>query len=226
MPDEFLANPSLSLYPSFVMHPAATPSDVRRLEELWAGDFGDAYVERNRDAGGGHERFWDGFCRKFPAQRALEVGCNIGTNLLHLSAHVPQRHLYGIDVNAKSLAILRERLPEANAILAPARELPFRDGFFDLVFTVGVLIHQPEENLADVMAEVVRCSSRYVLCMEYSAERTTEVPYRGQEGALFKRDYGRLYREYFPGLVLRDQSFLSRDEGWDDVTYWVFEKTA
>ena len=52
-----------------------------------------------------------------------------------------------------------------------------------------------------------------------------EVPYRGQEGALFKRDYGGLFLELFPELELRGQGFLGKDQGWDDVTWWVLEKT-
>jgi hypothetical protein len=119
---------------------------------------------------------------------------------------------------------LRAAIPGVSALLCPARDLPFRDHWFDLVFTMGVLIHQPESTLPLVMSEIVRCSRRFVLCGEYYAEQTTEVPYRGQEGALFKRDYGRLYRELFPELKLVRQQFLGRDEGWDDVTVWLFEK--
>ena len=75
------------------------------------------------------------------------------------------------------------------------------------------------------MAEIVRCSRRYVLCGEYFAEEPTEVPYRGQTGALFKRDYGAsLPASCFPELALVDQGFLGRDEGWDDVTWWLFER--
>lgn len=55
------------------------------------------------------------------------------------------------------------------------------------------------------------------------APDTVDVPYRGEEGALFKRDYGRLFTEWFPQLRLRDKGFLSRAEGWDDVTWWVLE---
>lgn len=34
-----------------------------------------------------------------------------------------------------------------------------------------------------------------------------------------------LWEESFlPQLRKASQGFLSRDEGWDDVTYWVFEK--
>ena len=76
------------------------------------------------------------------------------------------------------------------------------------------------------MAEIVRCSRRHVLCGEYYAERPTEIPYRGHRGALFKRDFGALYRTRFPELTLLDQGFLSKADGWDDVTWWMFEKSG
>jgi spore coat polysaccharide biosynthesis protein SpsF len=95
-----------------------------------------------------------------------------------------------------------------------------------LVFTAGVLIHQPELSLPVVMSEIVRCSRRYVLCMEYFAETTVEVDYRGHSGALFKRNYGALYRELFPELQLLEQGELTADQGWDNVTYWAFEKSS
>ena len=75
------------------------------------------------------------------------------------------------------------------------------------------------------MNEVVRCSRRYVLCGEYHADGVEEVPYRGQRDVLFKRDWGALYQELFPELRLLERSFQSRaDSGWDDVTFWLFEK--
>ena len=76
------------------------------------------------------------------------------------------------------------------------------------------------------MDEIVRSSRRYVLCGEYRADDLEEVPYRGQEGALYRHDYGRLYQERHPSLRLVEEGFLPRDDGvWDDITYWVFEKT-
>ena len=42
---------------------------------------------------------------------------------------------------------------------------------------------------------------------------------------MFKRDFGGMYLSLFPELTLRKTGFLSKAEGWDDVTYWLFEKT-
>ena len=199
-------------------------AEARRLEDLWGGSFGDAYVERNRAAGDVRGTFWTGLLERIAVERALEVGCNLGANLRWIASRVPAHQVYGVDVNLKALDTLHQTYPAVNAIWATGRELPFRDRWFDLVFTMGVLIHQPESTLPLVMSEIVRCSRRYVLCGEYHAPETTEVPYREQTGALFKRDYGRLYQELFPELTLRDTGFLGRDQGWDDVTWWLFEK--
>lgn len=198
--------------------------ETSRLEDLWGGEFGDAYVERNKAAGDHRAAFWKNILERFPIRRVLEVGCNNGGNLRWFVDALPPGHVYGVDINQKSLALLRQMYPSINALYSPARELPFRDGLFDMAFTIGVLIHQPDSTLPLVMGEIVRCSSRYVLCGEYYAAERTEVPYRGQEGALIKRDFGKLYRELFPKLELRYETFLGKDEGWDDVTVWIFEK--
>jgi pseudaminic acid biosynthesis-associated methylase len=152
------------------------------------------------------------------------VGCNLGGNLRWLAELIDPRNVSGVDINLKALQRLRTDLPAVNGVWSPARELPFRDRYADLVFTMGVLIHQPESTLPLVMNEMVRCSNRFVLCGEYFAPETEEVHYRGHDGALFRRDYGRMFQELFPDLTMRANGFLSRDTGWDDITWWLLER--
>ncbi len=199
-------------------------SEARRLEQLWSGDFGNAYLDRNRTAGENRGPFWQKVMSHYQPLRVLEVGCNVGANLRWITSLVSAQHVYGVDINLSSLEELQGRLPGVNTVWSPARNLPFRDRCFDLVFTVGVLIHQPAEMLPLVMGEIVRCSRRFVLCAEYFSAEPMEVSYRGQSGALFKRDFGGLYQQLFPDLTLCEQGFLARAEGWDDVTYWMFAR--
>lgn len=208
-----------------ILEPCDRNSEMKRLGKLWAGEFGDAYTERNPDAGYGRGAFWQELMSWSRPRRVLEVGCNIGANLRWIARIISPDEVFGLDINRKALLLLRQRVPGVNALMGIAHAVPFRDGCFDLVFTTGVLIHQPPEVLPLVMAEIVRCSQRYVLCGEYFAEQLTEMPYRGQRGALFKRDFGGLYQQLFPQLRLIKTGFLPRDQGgWDDVTYWIFEK--
>jgi pseudaminic acid biosynthesis-associated methylase len=203
-----------------------TPEDdAARLEGLWSGEFGDDYVERNRAASDGRRPFWEHVLGSLAATSALEIGCNVGGNLRWLAELLGAENVAGVDVNERALAVVRSQLPGVDARVASARELPFADGSFDLVFTTGVLIHQSPDELPRVMDEIVRCSRRYVLCGEYRADELEEIPYRGQRGALYKQDYGRLYQERFPRLRLLEEGFLPKSEGvWDDVTYWIFEQ--
>jgi pseudaminic acid biosynthesis-associated methylase len=197
------------------------------LEQLWAGEFGDAYLDRNSAACSARSEFWDDIAARYPAARTLEVGCAHGENLRYLSAHRAAHDLWGLDVNDGALAALRERVPGANAVWGRARELPFRDRYFDLVFTVGLLIHQPESSLPVVMSEIVRCSNRWVMFGEYHADTPTDINYRDNPGVLFKRDYRRLYEELFPGLVLREERHLTLESsGFDRVHFVVFERTG
>lgn len=202
------------------------PETNSRLEALWAGDFGDAYIERNRDAESGRRSFWEEQLGRLGVTSVLEVGCNIGGNLRWIAEILGPKNVAGVDVNARALEILRETVPGVDARQANGARLPFDDEAFDLVFTTGVLIHQdPDTGLEPMMREIVRVSRRYVIAGEYYAEELTEVPYRGQEGALFKQDFGALYQRLFPALELVDDGFLSPQEGrWDDLTYWILRK--
>ena len=197
-----------------------------RLEALWAGEFGDAYIERNKDAESGRRDFWSHQLEHLGATSVLEVGCNIGGNLRWIAELLGAQNVAGVDVNPTALELLRERVPGVDAQLASGARLPFEDGAFDLVFTTGVLIHQdPETTLEPMMREVVRVAERFVIAGEYHADELTEVHYRGEEGALFKQDFGALYRRLFPSLELLDSGFLSEREGrWDDLTYWILRK--
>jgi pseudaminic acid biosynthesis-associated methylase len=198
--------------------------EAERLEALWAGDFGDEYSVRNRDDGAARRPFWEHVLTRISPSSALEVGCNVGGNLLALAPLLGVESVAGVDVNASALATLAAVEPRIRTELAPGRALPFADNAFDLVFTTGVLIHQPDETLDEVIDEIVRCAARYVLCGEYFADSDEEVAYRGHRGALFRRDFGALYEAR--GLQLVERGFLARDGVWDDLTYWIFRSVS
>ncbi len=200
-------------------------SEVTRLENLWGGQFGDEYVTRNIEAQNGREPFWGNLINNYNIKNVLEVGCNVGANIHWIAKHLPKKNIFGVDINQKALDILKKTIPGVNTLWSPARELPFRDKWFDLVFTTGVLIHQTPKVLPVIMNEIVRCSKKYILCAEYYAESLTEVPYRNQNGALFKQDFGKNYQDLFPELTLLQKGFLKKENGgWDDVTFWLFQK--
>ncbi|HEV7811308.1 MAG TPA: pseudaminic acid biosynthesis-associated methylase [Candidatus Limnocylindrales bacterium] len=205
--------------------PEGTSSEAARLEELWSGEFGESYIERNRVLDERRGVFWKRIVTTHPIASVLEVGCGQGGNLRPLSRLLDAEAIWGVDVNETALEIARMHAPGIHAVRGLARSLPIDDASVDLAFTVGVLIHQPDATLDDVLAEVVRVSRRFVLWAEYHAPETEEVPYHGVAGSLFRRDYGSIYRRQFPNLVVRDEGYLAPEDGFDRLTWQLLEKS-
>ncbi len=130
--------------------------------------------------------------------RILEVGCNVGNQLRGLQFQGFE-HLYGIELQWYAVENAKKLTERINIIQGSALDMPFKDGYFDLVFASGVLIHIAPDDLLRVMQEIGRVSSRYIWGHEYHAEDVTEINYRGNQGYLWKADYGRLYLQNLSG---------------------------
>lgn len=189
---------------------------------FWTGEGGDEYTVRNVVEPASRVQ---GFGLAFPDVReiesVLEVGANCGHNLYALDGGVC-RHgtLYaGIDVCP---AVCDEAM--APILRGSATNIPAFDASFDLVFTCGVLIHVPPADLPKAYDELVRVSRRYVLIMEYYASEPTPIRWRGQDGLLWKRNFGKEMSERHPELNLEATGFLGKDAGFDDVTWWRWRK--
>jgi len=199
-------------------------TEAKRLEALLSGELGVQYTNRNSQTLPGAGEFHYSLCRRLDVRRVLKVGCNVGLNLTRITAD-PGLKAWGIDLNWHAISNARERLPGASFSLASAYHLPFRDKAFDLTFTSGVLIHIAPQLVSQVINEIHRTGARWIACGEYYSEQLTEVPYRGERGALHKLDFGRLFLERFPSLKLVDKGFLAKETtGFDNLTFWLFEK--
>ena len=63
-------------------------------------------------------------------------------------------------------------------------------------------------------------------CGEHYDRETVEERYHGHDRALFRRDYGGLFLDLFPyELTLLRQGYLSPEQGWDRITWWLFERS-
>ena len=111
------------------------------------------------------------------------------------------------------------------AILHDGFDLPFEGNSMDMAFTCGVLIHVHPDDLFSFCSEIYRVSGRYIGCLEYFSPEPVERRYRGHQGLLFKRDFGSFYLDHWPDLRLLDYGFFwKRVSGFDNVTWWLFEK--
>jgi pseudaminic acid biosynthesis-associated methylase len=131
--------------------------------------------------------------------RILEVGCNIGNQLSALQK-IGFKNLYGIEPQEYAVDHARKKLKGITVIRGNALDIPFKDGYFDLVFTSGVLIHINPKDIKTAMKEIYRCSRKYIWGFEYYAEKYQEVLYRGEKNLLWKGDFPGIYTGLFPDL--------------------------
>lgn len=196
----------------------------------WAGEFGDRYVERNDFAEWKLDLGVEGFRRMIgdlPLTSVLEVGSNIGLNLLYIEKLFDGAvALHAVEPNPSAFRRLQTENPArlTGAWNCSGFEIPLPDASVDLVFTSGVLIHIAPEDLGRATDEIVRVAKRYVLCSEYFAHRPEEVPYHGQQGLLWKRDFGLFYKERYPQLQWLRYGFHWEQEFpfWDNLNWWLF----
>lgn len=191
--------------------------------ELWRSEFGRAYTDRNDREKPERVIAWRRLLEGIAPTRVLEVGCNVGWNLEYLRRlGIPE--VYGVEPQPYAVERARWRGPGFGVLQGTAFDLPFRDRWFDLAFTSGVLIHISPENVLAAMDEIYRVSSRWIVAIEYDHPTEKAINYRGHEGALWKRDHGSLWRTHYPDL--RELRTLSLDtaDGYDDCTAHLFEK--
>lgn len=199
----------------------------------WSGAFGDAYIERNQpdaDRIAQRQAMWRAILPAMqddPPRSILEVGANVGINLRAFCT-LSDAALYALEPNVRARGILEQDgvVPSGNILAGTGSDIALDDGAVDLVFTSGVLIHVPPEMLPGLYREMHRVSNRYLLTIEYFAVEPEEKPYRGQEGLLFKRDFGAMWLEMFPDLKIVDYGFFWKPAtGLDNLTWWLFRKT-
>lgn len=192
---------------------------MNEQEKFWLGGFGDEYTQRNQVKWRERVPFWKRVIAIAEPTMAYEIGCNAGWNLRALRETSPGMSLGGIDVNTQAASLARAA--GFDVVRATLKEMNLEFRFpADLVFTAGVLIHIPPDQLAESMQKIVSLSARWVMAVEYEADEETEVEYRGHAARLWKRPFGRLYMDM--GLKLLAK--FENPEGFDRCTAWLMEK--
>lgn len=180
----------------------------------WSGKFGKEYTERNLmsldeldqlyidNYGISRTELNKEFLDDLKINRILEVGCNVGNELLLLKK-MGYINLWGIELQDYAVEIARKRTNSLNIVKGSAFEIPFRDNYFDVVFTSGVLIHISPDDIKKVLDEMYRCTSSYIWGFEYYIPQGyQQVNYRGKDNLLWKTDFPKLFLDRFSDLEL------------------------
>ena len=206
-------------------------------EEVWKTKFGEDYNNRNvfdnnaldkvyisdinisRTAM--NEKFIGDLNREI---KILEVGCNIGLQLTNLQ-EMGFRNIYAIELQPHAVELAKLRTKGMNIIQATAYDIPFKDNYFDLVFTSRVLIHLNPDEISKAIKEIVRCSNIYIYGNEYYADELTEIKnYHGMSNIAWKRNFPKLYTDLFPELkLIKEEKYKYTFNDDLDITY-LFQK--
>lgn len=202
---------------------------MNEQQKFWAKTYANEYIEKNsqfdREKG---VAAWKLMLEKVgPINSILECGCNIGRNIDFLNVVLPRANKSIIEISQPAFEFVCSRHDLEHAFNGAIEDANFEQGSFDLVFTIGVLIHIHPDNLLKNMERMYMLSSGYILMGEYFNRTPIMLEYQGQKDKLFKRDFGKLFIENFP-VELVDHGFLwghlYDSAGFDDITWWLFKK--
>ena len=140
---------------------------ISEQEKFWMGDFGAQYNDRNIGNGlikGRKHLFRSALRTVGGITNALEFGANIGLNIRALKRLYPEINLSAIEINKEAVDLLLEIddliVHQGSVLDIHAKKL------YDLVFSVGVLIHINPNDLENVYQNMYCLSSRYILIAE------------------------------------------------------------
>lgn len=197
----------------------------------WRGEFGEAYTRRNLDLNfSPHVNksmkgfFCDVLENTINVCKVLEIGCNTGHNLVALS-QLDRFELTGIDPQFFALKTGIKKNDTAQMINGSVYALPFSDRYFDLIMTVGVLMHVGRQDLADALSEIDRTTNKYFLTVDYFDAVEVAVEYRGYSDMLWRRDMRVACGEIVPHMKLIWEKRMAQDPTTGKYTWaFLFEK--
>ncbi len=208
---------------------------VSKQTEAWSSEFGMEYTNRNLMT---IEQMDTMYIKRYGVSRidinsefigdldrnirVLEVGSNIGLQLMFLQ-RMGFANLYGIELNSYAVELSKSRTKSINIIRGDALDIPFKDNYFGLVFTSGLLIHINPDDINIVLKEIYRCSNCYIWGYEYFAEEYTQIKYREAketDSLLWKANFPKIFCEQFKDLRLAKSKlykYLNNDNA--DIFY-------
>lgn len=200
---------------------------VTEQESFWAGDFGTEYIMRNQ----GEELLASNiafFCETLrnaeKPKTCIEFGANIGMNLRALKLLYPQQKQYAIEINKDAVDELLYFLPLENIFHTSILDYK-PEAVYDLTLIKGVLIHINPDYLSQVYEKLYQSTGKYLLISEYYNPSPVQIPYRGHNERLFKRDFCGEILDTYSDLRLIDYGFVyHRDPNYPQDDWFLLEK--
>ena len=184
------------------------PQNISEYNEAWKKLYNISYYETIK-----------AFLKSVPrSSRILDVGCGSGL-WLEVLRNLGFYDLWGIEVSDR---LLTARAKGFNVVRAQAQDLPFKNDYFDLIFTSSVLCHIHPQDISLVIDEIHRCTKKYILGYELFANTYTEIGWRGRKNLLWKANFSKLYTNKV--CKIQKQKFIKYIENENVDTLFLLQK--
>lgn len=197
-------------------------------EEFWSGEFGDAYIDRNKSDQllASNIHFFSEILKGSSSiKTVLELGANVGMNIRALKLLLPAATFAGVEINKAAY----ESLSSIDGVQGYHQSIfDFEpEQSYDFVFIKGVLIHINPEMLKIAYEKLYSSSSKYICIGEYYNPSPVALNYRGHTDKLFKRDFAGEFMKQFPDVELIKYGFSYHGDPnfpQDDINWFLLKK--
>lgn len=196
-------------------------------EKFWQGDFGNHYIKRNshrKTVKNNFHFFKKVFAKKIKINTLIELGPNIGLNIIALNKIFKNLKITAVEINKKACEHLK-KIKNVNIINNSILKFNLKSKF-DLVLIKGVMIHVHPKDLKILYKKIENLSKKYILICEYYNPYPISINYRGHKNKLFKNDYAGLFLKKYKNYKLVNYGFCYHLDKYplDDVNWFLLKK--
>lgn len=106
------------------------------------------------------QRFVEYLTEKYQFDSILDIGCSTGMTVKKF--RIAGKNSYGIDASQVAISWASDNFKVRNVLFGLANDIPFKDNYFDAVFSCDVLEHLNKEDAKNAIAELKRVAKKYI----------------------------------------------------------------
>lgn len=142
----------------------------------------------------------------------LEIGCNVGSNLIRIKEIFPEIKLAGLDISEICIKIAKGYLGGATLKVGTYFRIPFADKSFDTVLADATLMYANPKEIGRAMEEIDRVARRAVIIVDRFNVSRNGI----RNGHVWARNYPLLLKDL--GYKVKKSKIRKKDwpksDGW------------